>query len=140
LAWAGERLKKDPLLVKLRRRGRGFTEADKDALLGKQAELLADVLPAWKRAFATGVLEAGTSPYHHPILPLLVDGESAHESSPKATLPAHRFRHPDDARAQIALGLETFERLLGFRPAGMWPPEGALSEASLRLMAEAGVK
>jgi len=140
LAWSGESLKKDPLLAKLRRRGRGFTEADKDALLARQAEALAGVLPAWKRAFDTGTIEAATSPYHHPILPLLVDGECARESAPRMPLPAHRFRHPQDARAQIALGFATFERHFGFRPAGMWPPEGAVSEASLRLAAEAGVE
>jgi alpha-amylase/alpha-mannosidase (GH57 family) len=140
LAWSGESLKKDPLLVKLKRRGRGFSEADKDALLSRQAEALKEVLPAWKRAFGTGVVEAATSPYHHPILPLLADAEAARESVPKMALPAHRFRRPEDARAQIALGLATFERHFGFRPAGLWPPEGALSETALRLISDAGVR
>ncbi len=139
LAWSGESLKRDPLLVKLRRRGRSFAEADKDALLSRQAEALAGVLPAWKSAFATGRVEAATSPYHHPILPLLADLESAREASPKMPLPTHRFRRPEDARAQIALGLATFERHFGFRPAGLWPPEGALSAAALRLASEAGI-
>ncbi len=91
------------------------------------------MLPAWKAAFASGNVEAATSPYHHPILPLLADSSVARQSLPDAPLPSPRFSHPDDARSQIALGLSTFERHFGFRPKGMWPPEGALSETALAL-------
>jgi alpha-amylase/alpha-mannosidase (GH57 family) len=139
LAWSGETLKGDPLVAKLRRRGRGFTEDERQALLDTQAEFLKTVLPAWRKAFASGVVEAATSPYHHPILPLLVDAESAREAVPRMPLPGRRFRHPEDARAQLALGLDTFERHFGFRPRGVWPPEGAISEAALAIAAEAGV-
>jgi alpha-amylase/alpha-mannosidase (GH57 family) len=139
LAWSGPTLQTDPLLVKLRKHGRGFTEEDKNALLDRQAAFLNDVLPAWKRAFASGVVEATTSPYHHPILPLLVTSEAGREVLRDLPLPALRFARPEDARAQLALGLATFEKHFGFRPKGMWPPEGAISEAALSLMAEAGV-
>ncbi|HEY6098867.1 MAG TPA: hypothetical protein VIW03_05530, partial [Anaeromyxobacter sp.] len=44
-----------------------------------------------------------------------------------------------DARSQLFLGLATFEKHLGFRPRGMWPPEGALSEGALALLGESGV-
>ncbi len=139
LAWSSPELLKDPLLVHLRKRGHAFTEDEKNALLDRQAGALADVIPAWKKAFASGNVEAATSPYHHPILPLLADSSVARESLPDASLPSPRFSHPDDARSQIALGLTTFERHFGFRPKGMWPPEGALSEAALALLGEAGV-
>jgi len=139
LAWSSPELLKDPILVHLRKRGHGFTEGEKDALLDRQTAALADVIPAWKAAFATGNVEAATSPYHHPILPLLADSGVARQSLPAATLPSPRFSHPDDARSQIAFGLSTFERHFGFRPKGMWPPEGALSEAALALLGEAGV-
>ena len=139
LAWSSPALLKDPLLVHLRKRGHGFTEDEKNALLDRQAAAIGDVLPAWKAAFAGGNVEASTSPYHHPILPLLADSGVAKESLPDAPLPSPRFSHPDDARSQIALGLTAFERHFGFRPKGMWPPEGALSEAALALLGEAGV-
>jgi alpha-amylase/alpha-mannosidase (GH57 family) len=139
LAWSSPALQKDPLLVRLRKRGHGFSEAEKDALLARQTAALSDVIPAWKAAFASGNVEAATSPYHHPILPLLVDSGVARESLPDAPLPSPRFLHPEDARSQIAIGLSTFERHFGFRPKGMWPPEGALSETALALLGEAGV-
>ena len=139
LAWSSPELLKDPLLVHLRKRGHGFTEDEKNALLDRQAAALAGVIPAWKAAFTGGTLEAATSPYHHPILPLLADSGVAKESLPDAALPKPRFARPEDARSQIALGLGTFERHFGFRPKGMWPPEGALSEEALALLGEAGV-
>lgn len=139
LAWSSPELLKDPLLVHLRKRGHAFTEQEKTDLLDRQTAALSDVLPAWKAAFAGGNVEAATSPYHHPILPLLADSSVARQSLPDAPLPSPRFAHPDDARSQIALGLSTFERHFGFRPKGMWPPEGALSETALALLGEAGV-
>ncbi len=140
LAWEGERLSRDHTHDRLRRHGARFSEATKDELLARQAEFLPTVLPAWKEAFASGVVEAATSPYHHPIQPLLVTSLAAREALPKLPLPHPLFSRPEDARAQLSLGLATFDRHFGFRPAGMWPPEGSLSEAALRLMAEAGVR
>jgi alpha-amylase/alpha-mannosidase (GH57 family) len=139
LAWSSPELLRDPLLVHLRKRGHGFTESEKDELLGRQKAALSDVIPAWRAAFASGTVEAATSPYHHPILPLLADSNVARQSRPDAPLPVPRFAHPEDARSQIALGLATFERHFGFRPKGIWPPEGAISETALALLGEAGV-
>jgi alpha-amylase/alpha-mannosidase (GH57 family) len=139
LAWSSPELLKDPLLVHLRKRAHGFSEDEKTALLDRQRVALSEVIPAWTSAFASGNVEAATSPYHHPILPLLADSGVARESLPDAPLPSPRFSHPEDARSQIALGLSTFQRHFGFRPKGIWPPEGALSEAALALLGEAGV-
>ena len=140
LAWSGQTLSKDPLVARLRKRGHGFSEEEKNALLDRQREFISGVLPVWKSAFATGNLELTTSPYHHPILPLLVDSNAGREARPDLPLPHGRFARPGDAREQLALGLSTFERHFGFRPEGMWPPEGAVSEPALALMAEAGIK
>jgi alpha-amylase/alpha-mannosidase (GH57 family) len=139
LAWSGQALRSDPLLVKLKKRGHGFSEEEKNALLDRQKEFLTDVIPAWRRAAASGTIELTTSPYHHPILPLLVDSTSAREAVPALPLPHARFARPEDARAHLEMGLASFERHFGFRPAGMWPPEGSISTAALALMAEAGV-
>ena len=139
LAWSGHVLRSDPLLVKLKKRGHGFSEEEKNALLDRQKEFLSDVIPAWKRAAASGTIELTTSPYHHPILPLLVDSSSAREAAPDLPLPHARFARPEDARAHLEMGLTSFERHFGFRPGGMWPPEGSISTAALALMAGAGV-
>jgi len=139
LAWCGETLLKDPLVARLRKRGRRFSEAEKTALLDRQDAFVKEVLPAWRKAFASGHVEAATSPYHHPILPLLVDSDAGRDAVPHLPLPSPPFRHREDARDQIARGQATFERHFGFRPAGMWPPEGAISTPVLRELHRAGV-
>ncbi len=140
LAWSGATLSKDPLLVKLRKRGHGFSEEEKDALLERQREFLGEVIPAWRKAIASGSIELTTSPYHHPILPLLVDSAAGREAVPDLPLPTRRFSRVEDARDQLGMGLASFERHFGFRPAGMWPPEGSISAPALVLMAQAGVQ
>ncbi len=140
LAWCGQTLQKNRLVQRLKKRGHGFSEQEKNALLDLQREFLSGVIPAWKKALATGTIELTTSPYHHPILPLLVDSAAGREATPDMPLPPRRFGRPEDARDQLEMGLAAFERHFGFRPGGMWPPEGAVSEKAVVLMAEAGVR
>ncbi|MGE5346475.1 MAG: hypothetical protein ACM3JH_11015 [Acidithiobacillales bacterium] len=140
IAWCGQTLQKDRLVQRLKKRGHGFSEQEKNALLDRQQEFLSGVIPAWRKALESGTIELTTSPYHHPILPLLVDSAAGREATPDMPLPQRRFGHPEDARDQLQMGLAAFERHFGFRPAGMWPPEGAVSEKALALMAGAGVR
>jgi alpha-amylase/alpha-mannosidase (GH57 family) len=140
LAWCGQTLQKDRLVQRLKKRGHGFSENEKNALLDRQQEFLLGVIPAWRKALESGTIELTTSPYHHPILPLLVESAAGREAVSDLPLPQRRFGRPEDARDQLRMGLATFERHFGFRPAGMWPPEGAVSEKALALMAEAGVR
>ncbi|MHB8157161.1 MAG: hypothetical protein ACYDEQ_07200, partial [Desulfocucumaceae bacterium] len=72
-------------------------------------------------------------------LPLLCDTETARECMPGAPLP-QRFSYPGDARDQIVNGLDYMENIFGQRPAGMWPSEGSVSEKTMELIQQAGVK
>ena len=76
-----------------------------------------------------GRSELSTTPYYHPILPLLCDTESHLEACPGAPLP-RRFRHPEDAADQIRRAMTRHAALFGAPPVGMWPSEGSLSEAA----------
>src|SRR5262245_35847464 len=138
VAWCGPALRADPLVRRLIEKGRGFDEDDKAQLFERQAEFVRGVLPAWKELAAQGRVEFGVSPYYHPILPLLCDLDSAREALPGLALPDARFRHPEDATAQLLRGREAFERVFGRPAAGGWPSEGAISEEALRRMGEAG--
>ncbi|HTY08528.1 MAG TPA: glycoside hydrolase family 57 protein, partial [Candidatus Edwardsbacteria bacterium] len=126
-------------LRELRQKGRGFTEQDKQVLLAQQAEILRSIIPAYRAAWEAGRIEVSTTPYYHPILPLLCDSDVARQCMPGAALPP-RFAYPGDAAAQIARGLDYAERLLGRRPAGIWPSEGSVSEQAYDLIAAAGAR
>jgi alpha-amylase/alpha-mannosidase (GH57 family) len=140
VAWSGSLLQADPLVSRLRAKGRGFTEDDKTALFAHQQEFLAGVLPRWQRLYDSGRVELSVTPYFHPILPLLCDLASAREALPDLTLPRARFQHAEDADVHLAMGMDAFERTFGRRAAGGWPSEGAISEKALERMAAAGYR
>ncbi len=59
---------------------------------------------------------------------------------PRVNLPTAGFRHPEDARAQIRRGINYFREIFGFTPAGMWPSEGSVSDETLTIIAESGIR
>lgn len=140
LVWSGPLLRKDPRVKALLDRGRRFTEEDKHELLEIQRAFVGGIVPAWRELAGKGQVEFSVSAYYHPILPLLCTLESAHDSLPLLRLPGTTFTHPEDARAQIAVGVARFTEVFGNPPAGGWPPEGAISEEALRLLGEGGYR
>jgi alpha-amylase/alpha-mannosidase (GH57 family) len=120
-------------------RKRGFSPADIEAMVAEQYKILRAVIPIHRQLRDRGQIEITTSPYYHPILPLLIDTDAALLDRPGAVLPT-RFAHPDDAEAQVQLAITDYRRWFGRPPAGMWPPEGAVSESILPLMASNGIR
>ena len=129
----------DPEVKALLGKGRSFDEADKARLAERERALVGQVLPAYRAAADRGQVELSTSPYYHPILPLLCDTRAHLEAHPGAPLP-RRYCHPEDAADQIRRALDRHESLFGRRPAGVWPSEGSLSEAAVLELARAGVR
>lgn len=140
LAWTGEAARRRyPELKELVRKGRGFTEEDKALLFARHVDILNGIIPLYKKLHDEGKAELAVSPYYHPILPLLCDMKAAHIAMPRANLPAARFRHPEDARSQVARGIARFRELFGFAPCGMWPSEGSVSDEALSIIAGCGL-
>ena len=129
----------DPLLTGLIRKGSGFTENEKALLVAKQREVMGLIIPEYKRLAEAGRIELTTTPFYHPILPLLCDTDLAKIGAPDIHLPANRFSHPEDAKVQIERALAYHEDLFGSRPSGMWPSEGSVAEELIPLLAESGV-
>ena len=139
IAWMDEFFLEDPEVAELIRKGRGYSLADQDLVIAKQREFLGRVLPEYARAAQRGAIEISTSPFYHPILPLVCDtnmGASSHAGVP---LPSRRFVHPEDAREQIERGLALHEQVFGIRPRGMWPSEGSVSNEALKIAHELGL-
>jgi len=141
LAWTGEAARRRfPAFAELLAKGEDYTPQDKELLFSTQRELLQATIPLYKRLHEEGRIELAVSPYYHPILPLLCDVRSAQPAMPRVTLPTEQFRHPEDARAQIRLGMEYFQRIFGFTPKGMWPSEGSVSNETLGIIADCGIQ
>jgi alpha-amylase/alpha-mannosidase (GH57 family) len=141
LAWVDELwLASDPELERLVATGRHYTENDKAILRRKELEFLRAVLEEHRAAESRGQIELSTSPFYHPILPLLCDTDAGAESHPGLPLPHRRFRHPEDAAAQLRAARELHSRTFGRDPNGFWPSEGSLSGEVLRLGASQGFR
>src|SRR6202048_5038237 len=141
LAWMDEIwLAKDEVVSLLANKGKEFTERNKTALKAKQLELLSFVLPAYREAAQRGQIEISTTPFYHPILPLLCDSDIARVANPGTPLPRRAYRHPEDAREQLRRAREYHERVFGAKPAGLWPSEGSVSDQSLAIASEEGFK
>src|SRR5262249_26064707 len=127
IAWMDEFFLEEPPIRELIEKGRDYTLRDQEVVIAKQKEFLGRVLPAYKAAAARGRIEISTSPYYHPILPLVCDTNVGAVSHPGLPLPRARFQHPEDAQDQIKRGIELHESVFGQRPQGMWPSEGSVS-------------
>jgi alpha-amylase/alpha-mannosidase (GH57 family) len=139
LVWMEETwFEKDSVVSRLASKGKEFTEKDKDALKAKQLELLGLVLPEYRRAAETGQVELSTTPFYHPILPLICDSDIARVANPGTPLPRRAYRHPEDAREQLRRAREYHQRVFGTKPAGVWPSEGSVSDQALTIAAEEG--
>ncbi len=139
LAWMDESwLQKDEVVGHLATKGKEYTENDKSALKKKQNELLGMVLPAYRDAASRGQIEISTTPFYHPILPLICDSDIARVANPATPLPRRAFRRPEDAREQLRLAREYHEKTFEAKPAGLWPSEGSVSDQVLSIAAEEG--
>ena len=108
-------------------RGSEFTATDIKEMVSEQYKILRAVVPMHRALQERGQLEVSTTPFSHPILPLLVDTDRATIDRPGAGYP-RRFSHPEDAEAQVRLAIDLYERHFGRRPRGMWPAEGAVAQ------------
>jgi len=141
LAWMDEEwIARDAAINRLSSKGKDFTEKDKLALKQKQLEFLKLVLPIYRQAAARGQIEISTTPFYHPILPLVCDSDIARVANPATPLPRRAYRHPEDAREQLRRAKEYHQRIFGVQPAGLWPSEGSVSDQALAIAAEEGFK
>jgi alpha-amylase/alpha-mannosidase (GH57 family) len=138
LAWFDEEFQADDGEVReWIRRGRDFTLADQRRMGEKQREILAKVIPEYQKLAAAGQIEISTTPFYHPILPLLCDSNIAAVAHPGVALPP-RFRYPQDARRQLTQAREYIARQFQSAPVGLWPSEGSVSDEALGAAAEIG--
>ena len=128
LAWCGFTLKrKDKLVRHLVHKGEYYTEKEKRMLLGKQKEVVSSILPLYKRLQDEGRIEISTTPFYHPILPLLCGAEGGYD-----------FK--EDAKVHIERACELYKEVFGREPRGFWPAEGSVSPEIIEPLEDAGIK
>jgi alpha-amylase/alpha-mannosidase (GH57 family) len=140
IAWFDEFFLEEKEVASLVQKARGYSLADQRLVIALERELLGKVLPAHAEAAKKGSIEISTTPFYHPILPLVCDTNAGGVSTPGLPLPQNRFRHPEDAREQMLRGLDLHEKVFGVRPKGVWPSEGSVSDEALAIAHGLGVQ
>ncbi|MEW6132931.1 MAG: glycoside hydrolase family 57 protein [Pseudomonadota bacterium] len=142
LVWIGETIcRSDPLPVRLMAKGEGFDFADRKALLQLIARVIGGLIPRYRALAAAGRIEISSTPYTHPIAPLLIDFQTAREAWPEALLP--RSHHYPGGRDRVVFhvrsAIESHARRFDSPPAGFWPAEGGISDDVVSQFAKAGL-
>ena len=140
IAWFDEFFLQEREIAALVEKGHNYSLDDQRYVVARERELISKVLPAHAAAAQRGGIELSTSPFYHPILPLVCDTNTGGVSTPGLPLPQNRFRHPEDAREQLERGLALHQQVFGMRPQGVWPSEGSVSEEVLNLAHQLGVQ
>lgn len=141
LAWINPVLiEGDTKLAALTLKNGNFTEKDKKYVLNFHVKIMKKIIKAHREAQEEGKAEIITTPYYHPILPLLIDTNSAGRCSPGIILPRHRFQFPQDASQQVKKSIVQYRELFGIVPSGLWPSEQAVSAETVAIMADEGIK
>lgn len=140
LAWCGyTAFRMYPELEELRRKGRHFTEEEKARVLDIHLEIMRLVIRKYGEAEARGQAELTTTPFYHPILPLVYDSAFAERCLPGRRFP-QRFHWPQDAEAHLKMAVAQHEKLFGRKPRGLWPSEGSIAPELIPLMRQVGIE
>lgn len=127
-------------LRELINKGRTFTEADKEHVLKTHLDILRQLIPLHRQLAESGQVELTTTPFYHPILPLLIDKKLARESMPQVVLPRAQGGYPDDAALHVRRAIESHTKHFGKPPVGMWPAEGSVCQPMVPLLAQHGIR
>ena len=122
---------------------RRITEADCRRMVVEAYKVMANVIPVHKQLrydpdTRKGQIEIITTPYYHPILPLIYDTDLAKICQPNDPMPP-RFSYPADADAQVAKAVKMYMDIFGAPPKGMWPGEGSVAQPILGILRSNGI-
>ena len=143
LGWLAEHVRRNDIRIKrLLNKKNAFDYQDRIELLTVISELLSSTIPRYRVLAESKQIELSTTPYAHPIIPLLVDFRSALEATPDVPMPEHVMYPGGEERAKwhIEKSLSIFKKYFGYTPGGCWPSEGAISESTCKLMQKYGFK
>lgn len=127
-----------PELKNLLKKEKGYTLEDRKLIIDIQRDIIRKIIPTYRKFLNDGRIEITTSPYYHPILPILLDIKGTKKSIGD-DLPSN-LKMDLDAKMQCELALQRIDMLFGKRPRGIWPSEHCVSSKTLSTLSELGVE
>ncbi len=140
LSWTGNYLRKRSDIVRsLIVKSSDFTQEDKEKLLEELFSFVKEIIPFYKKLKDEGKIEISTTPFYHPILPLLIDIKSAKEATPEITLPKVEASFKDHAEIHLEKALSFYKDIFREEPKGLWPAEGSISNDTVLLFSKKNI-
>ncbi len=141
LTWFHELLfERDPALKAFRQKGQGWSETEKNWLLDQQREVMAEIIPLHRKLSENGQVELTTTPFYHPIMPLLWDKRSARQAMPACELPRYTESYKEDVHEHLRRAVKLHTECFGAPPKGLWPSEGSVSQDIIAAIADVGIE
>lgn len=120
-------IKADKHLHDLIKKEKGYTCSDRQYIMKKQYEIIAQIIPLYKKLIAQKRIEISLTPHYHPIMPLIYDTDILH-NFPYLKKPPLRFSRPIDCVWHLSRARQAALDIFGYAPVGSWPSEGSISE------------
>jgi len=141
LAWSGNALRKESNIIKeLIKKQMNYSENDKLTLLDGMQSFIKKIVPFYKKLYEDKRIGLTTTPFYHPIVPLLIDTNSAKEAMPHVKLPNVAASFKNDAEKHVSYAIDFFNNIFGKNPESFWPAEGSISSDTLLMFKKYGVK
>jgi alpha-amylase/alpha-mannosidase (GH57 family) len=140
LAWIDPLFWEDGEITQWLEKGRDFTLSDRQRIISKQRQIIRRIIPQHLAMQQRGQIEITTSPYTHPILPLLADTHSARVALPNLELPQFRFQWTEDVARHLEKAWHFYEQRFQCQPRGLWPSEESVSPEILPYIARQGFR
>lgn len=121
-----------------------ITDDDCNRIIAETYKICANVVPIHKKLMYNpkshqGQIEVATTPFFHPILPLIYKSDLAKICQPNDSLPT-KYSFPEDAHAQVAMAVNYYTKAFGQPPLGMWPGEGSVAHDVVPIFKENGIE
>ena len=139
LAWFDPMFLEAEPLKALVDKGRDYSQEDKVMLFDQVRHVLSQVVAIHRELQDAGQIQVITTPFAHPILPLIFSTNIAAENDPTAELPTE-FYYPRDAMAHLERSVEIYRDHFGRDPVGLWPAEGAVAQEIVKMVSDAGYR
>jgi len=100
-----------------------FTLEERDLVIKKQLEIMSKIFEIYKDLANKKQIEVVSTPYAHPISPLLVD-----------------FGLDSELKRQLETSNSVFNSVFGFDPQGIWASECAINDETLKIFSSYNLK
>ena len=129
-----------PELKKFDKKGKNYSLNDRCTLIEINRKIMRQIIPSFKKYQEEGKIEIITSPYYHPIIPILINPKDLKTPSLKYPMPDCKMALMVDLKEQLKMSVEKITELFGIKPQGIWPSEHCVSQKTLDVLANQGFK